>query len=930
MRIVFFVFLILPGIVLADPVPFDLAGPKLEVKVTRAGITLPISEVPNLAVGDRLWIKANLPPNQSAHYLLVAAFLQGSTNPPPEHWFFSSETWNRKAREGLNITVPDGAQQVILFLAPETNGDFKTLVGAVRGRPGAFVRASQDLNQVILDRARLKAYLSAISRISQTDYEQLPIASPLLARSLSVKFDPNCLEKIPELQAPCLMHGQDTLVLDDGHSASIVSELTTGNSADLIMQLGYTPQADYGFNSPYIASAMDIARIMDSFHTAQYRYIPALATEEGDQLSLELNTAPSFHNPKSVIVTALPAVEAPQMPPLRPVDPKGVYCAEKTELVLPAEGAPLVFATGYAHDMVLRLKGKNGKIVDLPVKADAEKGGFVANTRGLSPSNYGDALDGSLHGYWGFEPYDGPEFRLENEHPQHWEFADGDQELLVAGKDATVHIETENAACVDSILLQKPAGGPVKADWKSTGPNQVAVTVPLKKVKPGAMKLLIKQYGSSQPDTIAFEAFAPAGHLESFDLHASDSSGVLKGSQLRNVKELTLNGIQFKPSKTDTAGNGDELPLTAEDAKAAEKLTAGDELTANVTLRDGRVLSLDTTIGAPRPVVTLIGTSVEPSAATASGNLHLTDQGEVPQGALLTFSLHAQIPEEFSGDEKVEVATAHGAYLATLTMANGLTLEDSHIALATLDTAKAFASSAAGPLRFRIVEKGDAGNWQPLATLVRLPALSDLKCPADPDQLCKLTGSKLFLVDSIADDAQFTHPIPVPEGFPGYSLSVPRPIGGELYVKLHDDPYAVNSVSFPAFVPAVPAEAAKPPAPPANPPSPAVPLSSGPAESTGKGAQVSSPDMDNSTSSPAINTGPVLPVASPVPPPSSAPSPASLPTVPPNTAPTSPSSSQAAPISPGPSQTTQAAPQGAASGAGSSNGSSGTGPAGIP
>jgi hypothetical protein len=91
-------------------------------------------------------------------------------------------------------------------------------------------------------------------------------------------------------------------------------------------------------------------------------------------------------------VIALPAVEAPQMPPLHPVDPKEVYCAEKTELVLPAEGAPLAFATGYAHDMVLRLKGKNGKLVDLPVKADAEKGGFIANTAGLSPSNFGDVL----------------------------------------------------------------------------------------------------------------------------------------------------------------------------------------------------------------------------------------------------------------------------------------------------------------------------------------------------------------------------------------------------------------------------------------------------------------------------------------------------------------------------------------------------------
>ncbi len=65
----------------ADPAPFDLAGPVLEAKVTRGDSTLPISQVPNLAAGDKIWIKADLPPTQSAHYLLVAAFLSGSTNP---------------------------------------------------------------------------------------------------------------------------------------------------------------------------------------------------------------------------------------------------------------------------------------------------------------------------------------------------------------------------------------------------------------------------------------------------------------------------------------------------------------------------------------------------------------------------------------------------------------------------------------------------------------------------------------------------------------------------------------------------------------------------------------------------------------------------------------------------------------------------------
>jgi hypothetical protein len=108
----------------AAPAPFDLAGPTLEVKVTRGGATLPASQVPNLAPGDQVWIKADLPETQSVQYLMVAAFLSGSTNPPPEKWFFACKIWSAKCgSDGLTVTVPQGAQQVLLFLAPHTSGD---------------------------------------------------------------------------------------------------------------------------------------------------------------------------------------------------------------------------------------------------------------------------------------------------------------------------------------------------------------------------------------------------------------------------------------------------------------------------------------------------------------------------------------------------------------------------------------------------------------------------------------------------------------------------------------------------------------------------------------------------------------------------------------------------------------------------------------
>ncbi len=323
--------------------------------------------MPHLAEGDKLWIKADFPASQSEHYLLVLNFLRGPTNPPPKDWFFKCETWKKAcAQKGLTVTVPADAQQALIFLAPEDGGDFKTLVNAVRGRPGAFVRSTQDLNQATLDRSRLERYLASIRNLNAANPAVLKDATPLLARSLGIKVDEKCLDRLPQLQAPCLMQGQETLILNDGHSMSIVEALTTGPASDLVMAASSTPQANYGYYSPYLSSLLDLGRLFDSFRVANYQYIPALATALNNKLTLTLNTPPSFQNPKSVLVAALPAVEQALPPPLHAVSPKDIYCARKNSLVLPVEGAPLVFATEYAHSTVLRVAGKNGEVIELP------------------------------------------------------------------------------------------------------------------------------------------------------------------------------------------------------------------------------------------------------------------------------------------------------------------------------------------------------------------------------------------------------------------------------------------------------------------------------------------------------------------------------------------------------------------------------------
>ncbi len=369
----------------ADGPAFDLSGPEVDVHVKRGDLTLPISETPNLLPGDRIWIHPDLPESQSEHFVLVVVFLRGSTNPPPPEWFTRVETWSREARdEGVFVTVPAEAQQALIFLAPETGGDFNTLRKAVHDRPGAFIRAAQDLQAASWDRMRVESYLAQVRETSQTDPKSLKEHAEMAARSLGVKINQDCFERPIDQQVSCLSQNSSGLVLDDSNAQSLVAQLTNGSTTDLMNQLSYSSMAGGGAYSPYIGAIVDTAKILSSLHTAHFQYIPALALPSADTLNLRLNVPPSFRNPKSVVVVALPPLGPARPEPLHPVVSTDKFCAQKPGLVLPAEGAPFVFASQLAHDLTLHIAAKTdakglpiGPTIDLPVIADPSEGGLV-------------------------------------------------------------------------------------------------------------------------------------------------------------------------------------------------------------------------------------------------------------------------------------------------------------------------------------------------------------------------------------------------------------------------------------------------------------------------------------------------------------------------------------------------------------------------
>ena len=793
----FAVLLAAPRFASAGSNEFDLVGPRVEMKVTRNGKPLPIAGVANLQAGDRLWLHPDFPPDQSARYLLIVAFLRGSTNPPPENWFTRAETWTKQVREeGILVTVPEGAQQALLFLAPETGGDFGTLRNAVRGRPGVFVRASQDLNQASLDRSRLEKYLGDVKVIADADPKALHEHSVLLARTLGIRLEQQCFEKPVEEQASCLTRNTDSLVLDDGHSESIVTALASGPNSDLIGAVSATSLAGGGFYSAYVGAVVDLARVFGNMHTASYVYIPALALPKGEQLNLKLNNPPSFRKPMSVIVVGLPAVEAAQLPPLRAVNPDEVFCLQRSSLVLPVEGAPLVFSGDIAHDFVLHVQGKTGPGMNLPAKADASSGGFLIDTHSIEGSKLESEMTGTLRGSWGFEAYEGPNFRLKTSHSTRWIIPTAEQSALIVGREDALHLQSDAAGCVDGVTIQDGQGKDIKTTWKLAKPDELEIKVALKDQQAGAMKMRLTQFGLSQPDELPLRAYSEAAHLEGFTINAGDQQGILKGTRLDEVDRFELSGIHFAPAKLTRANEKDELRLSAAET-TSDALKPEEKLVAHVALKDGRVLDLPTTVEAPRPKMTLVSKSIQ-LGATPSG-INLGSQDELPLDGQLSFLLKTEIPEKLTRTERIEIATTDEGFSVTLSVADGsLILRDAQTLLAVLDPRKAFGPSAFGPLRFRPIQAdGTKGDWQPLATLVRVPALKEIRCPESPDKQCQLTGSNLFLLDSVASDSQFAHTAPVPTGFIDSTLSIPHPTEAGLFIKLRDDPATVSAVVLP-------------------------------------------------------------------------------------------------------------------------------------
>ena len=144
----------------------------------------------------------------------------------------------------------------------------------------SFVRASQDLTEAGFEQGRIDKYLASMKLVPPSDQAALVEHSNLLARTLNLKPNVDCFKRPLDQQYNCLTQTGTQTLLDDGHGQSMVAALSSGAGSDFINTASTTRLAGGGEYSAYVGAIVDLARIMNSIHTAQYQYIPGLALPE--------------------------------------------------------------------------------------------------------------------------------------------------------------------------------------------------------------------------------------------------------------------------------------------------------------------------------------------------------------------------------------------------------------------------------------------------------------------------------------------------------------------------------------------------------------------------------------------------------------------------------------------------------------------------
>jgi hypothetical protein len=144
-------------------------------------------------------------------------------------------------------------------------------------------------------------------------------------------------------------------------------------------------------------------------------------------------------------------------------------------------------------------------VVEAPVIAHADKGGYRF-APSFDPTGLKGSVTARLHGFWGFDAFEGPKFAAQFPQDDDWQVAPGQR--LQTGRKNNVLVTGPSLACVRDIAVQLPDGRNLTADWQMKG-ERLSIDIPLSDLAaPGDVRIAIQPYGGGKPAVITIPAEA--------------------------------------------------------------------------------------------------------------------------------------------------------------------------------------------------------------------------------------------------------------------------------------------------------------------------------------------------------------------------------------------------------------------------------------
>ena len=765
-----------PLIVTASAGP--AAGAHVVATVTRTigktQVTLPAALVPALAPGDAvdLAFPDYRRPPARVNYHVNAAFI---TEVAPQHWLydrsgpadqlFASRQLSKKAASPaaygtIRFVYGTGTKRgiPIFFIVPE---DAKTRgVDGVRdyvdAHPTDFVDMSQSTNAAVDRYSFLSDFLTSLGSGS-IDPATSQARIETVAQSLGVS---------PATIDACYLAGESSAVVNNCVQQAIdgvvyQTNFTAPTQAQFLG--GIAGAASPVTYAPYIASLLTVWKLFVHTGHQEYEYLPTTltlsdpTTAHHDELLMGLKV-PTIRPPGAVSDVLFFTIGDPKATESAPLvvnsAPAAGMCAATQRFSL-----PLHFdrTSRYVHDAAL-VATPDGGSPDRIALDPRTLSAPVIDRATLPVSNDG-AYTVHLDARFGFDPIAQPApstIRLAVPGTATWTVAPLAHHPPVAGATLDIVASSASAPCLSRAEVQIGSAESIPLTATHLDARRVELRASLANIPAGSAAVRFyeddAQSGRDIETDTALQIQEPAPHVATMPATASLGDGFLDlaGSGFERVRGVNVHGATYV--KDEATADAVSACFTGPAFGLEERLAAGQQISAQLLMRDGspgEVFPL--TVAPPRPKIAAATIAPEASGVRLSTDplaITLQTTGAVPQ----QFAIRLQRADDATAMPCGAVRLAPAA--VTIPAADVHMLSSDSVAVNA--RADLLGDRGFGMLDIQIVDLASklTSPWLTLpGRFARAPAISQIACPADSTEPCRLYGSALATIAGVQDGA---------------------------------------------------------------------------------------------------------------------------------------------------------------------------------